>query len=213
MIYGGEPEIVGEFVTPNAEMMFVLYMPVRLAGETSVHIPSHLIDYAPLVELALQHEGQRGNGRYVYLTVKRLFVQKGCIGGRMGWHTDGFGTTDVNYIWADASPTEFCIQPFELSNDHELSMLQMEQQARVENIKTYGACAVLRIDAGIVHRCPENPKIGYRAFARVSFSDDKYDMIGNARNYDLDYNWVMHPRGPTRNDVASRCPRPSERKR
>lgn len=47
-------------------------------------------------------------------------------------------------------------------------------------------------------------KQGYRTFARVSFSDDRYDMIGNARNYGLDYNWIMHPRGAVRNDVAYR---------
>ncbi len=204
MNYGETPEVVGEFVTPNSEMIFVLYMPIRLAGNMDVCIPEHLQDYAPLVDMALQYEGERGDGRYIYLTIKSLFVQKGCVGGRLGWHTDGFGTTDVNYIWADKDPTEFCIQPFDLSDDHQLSMVQMEQQARAENIVTYGACNVLRLDARHVHRCPENPKAGYRAFARVSFSDDKYDMIGNARNYGLDYNWIMHPRGAVRNDVASR---------
>ena len=204
MNYGEAPEVVGEFVTPNSEMMFVLYMPVRLAGETGVCIPEHLQDYSPLVDMAVQYEGARGDGRYVYLTVKSLFVQKGCVGGRLGWHTDGFGTTDVNYIWADSDPTEFCIQPFALSDDHELSMAQMEQQALVENIVTYGACNVLRLDARHVHRCPENPKQGYRTFARVSFSDDRYDMIGNARNYRLNYNWIMHPRGAVRNDVSAR---------
>lgn len=206
MKYGAAPDLVGEFVTPECELTFVLYMPIRLAGQKQVCIPEHLQAYAPLVDEVLDFEGEAGDGRYVYLTVKSLFVQPGCVGGRLGWHTDGFGTTDVNYIWADADPTEFCIQPFDLSDDHELSMRQMDEQARPENVTSYGACNILRLDARHVHRCPVNPASGYRTFARVSFSDDKYNMAGNARNHLLDYNWIMHPRGMTRNDVSARSP-------
>ena len=205
MNYGEAPEIVGEFVTPECELTYVLYMPIRLAGQTQVCIPDHLKAYEPLVDAALDYEGDKGDGRYVYLTVKNLFVQPGCVGGRLGWHTDGFGTSDVNYIWADKDPTEFCIQRFDLSDDHELSMRQMDEQARQINIRTFGALNILRLDARHVHRCPVNPAQGYRAFARVSFSDDKYDMIGNARNHLLNYNWIMHPRGMVRNDVSARA--------
>lgn len=164
----------------------------------------YLEGYQALVDAALEYEGAAADGKYVYLTVKRLWVEPGCLGGRPGWHTDGFGTNDVNYIWADADPTEFCIQPFYLCDDHEISMRQMAEQARRENFRTYGVLDLLRIDARHVHRCPVNPKAGYRTFARVSISADRYDMIGNAHNYDLDYNWVMHPRGAVRNDVSAR---------
>lgn len=205
MNYGIAPDLVGEFITPECELTFVLYMPIRLAGQRNLCIPEHLRAYEPLVEMALRHEGKASDGRFIYLTVKRLFVQPGCVGSRLGWHTDGFGTSDVNYIWADTDPTEFCIQPFDLCDDHEISMRQMEEQASPENIVTYEACDVLRIDARHVHRCPMNPREGYRTFARVSFSDDRYNMIGNAHNYGLDYNWVMHPRGGQRNDVSIRA--------
>ena len=205
MIYGGAPTVVDSICIPDCELTYVLYMPVRLPGSTVV-IPEHLAGYAPLVDAALDHEGAAAAGWYVYLTVKRLWVEPGCIGGRLGWHTDGFGTDDVNYIWADADPTEFCIQPFELSDDHEISMRQMEEQARPENIVAYQPLDLIRVDARHVHRCPVNPKPGYRTFARVSISRDRYDMIGNAHNYGLDYNWIMHPRGAVRNDVATRQP-------
>jgi len=206
MIYGAAPTLVGEVCIPDCELMFVLYMPVRLAGQEVVTIPDYVRGYEPLIDLALEHEGNAADGKYVYLTVKRLWVEPGSLGGRLGWHTDGFGTDDVNYIWADADPTEFCIQPFHLSDDHELSMRQMEEQARSENIVTYDVIDLLRIDARHVHRCPVNPKPGYRTFARVSISNDRYDMIGNAHNYDLDYSWIMHPRGAVRNDVSARFP-------
>lgn len=204
MIYGAAPDVVDEICIPDCELTYVLYMPVRLAGHTDVVIPRALDGYGALVDAALKYEGAAGNGRYVYLTVKRLWVEPGCIGGRPGWHTDGFGTTDVNYIWADSDPTEFCVQPMELSDDHEVSLRQMEQQARPENYRTYGEINLLRLDARHVHRCPVNPKAGYRTFARVSISDDRYDLIGNAHNYDLDYNWIMCPRGMARNDVSTR---------
>lgn len=203
MNYGIEPEIVDEFVTPECELAYVLYMPVRLKTGP-VAIPAHLYEYSPLVLAALTHEGGNADGKFVYLTVKRLWVEPGCLGGRPGWHTDGFGTDDVNYIWSDTDPTEFCIQPFDLSDDHEISMRQMYEQAQPENIRTYGALNILRLDARHVHRCPVNVKSGYRTFARVSISADRYDMIGNARNHNLDYNWIMHPRGAVRNDVSAR---------
>jgi len=203
MNYGMEPEVVGEFVTPECELAYVLYMPVRLK-DGPVSIPVNLYEYSPLVLAALKNEGRNADGKYVYLTVKRLWVEPGCIGGRPGWHTDGFGTDDVNYIWCDFDPTEFCIQPFDLSDDHEVSMRQMEEQARAENIRTYEPLTILRLDARHVHRCPVNFTPKYRTFARVSISSDKYDMIGNAHNHELDYNWIMHPRGSVRNDVSAR---------
>jgi hypothetical protein len=137
MNYGEAPVVVDSIFIPDCELVFVLYMPVRLAGQSHITIPKHLAGYAPLVEAAIRHEGWRGDGQYVYLTVKRLWVEPGCMGGRPGWHTDGFGTDDVNYIWSDADPTEFCIQPFTLTADHDVSMREMAEQARPENIKTY----------------------------------------------------------------------------
>lgn len=200
MNYGEAPEVVGEFVTPDCDMMFVLYLPLKVDG-VGFAVPKHVSGYRDFIDQCIAHE--RKSWKYIYLTVKCLFVEKGCLGGRLGWHTDGFGTDDVNYIWSDSDPTEFCVQPFTLSNDHELSMIEMKQQARPENIVDYGACNVVRIDARHVHRCPENPRTGYRTFARVSFSNNKYDLIGNAHNHDLDYNWIMHPRGVVRNDTAT----------
>lgn len=201
MNYGEAPRVIGQFAIPDTEMVFVLYMPVRLKYGPIV-VPPHLEGYKCLVEAALNAEGINGGGKYVYLTVKRLYVEPGCIGGRPGWHTDGFGTDDVNYIWTDRDPTEFCVQPFRLSDDHEISMKQMEEQALAKNIVTYDPIDLIRIDARHVHRCPENPSPGVRTFARVSISDHKYNLQGNAHNHCLDYVWIMHPRGAIRNDTS-----------
>lgn len=197
------PEIIGNFSTHNKEMMFVLYMPVSLAKTYETIIPKHLEAYEDLVARAYGNFGDSWSHN-VYLTVKRLWVEPGNLGGRLGWHTDGWGTEDINYVWCDTDPTEFCVQNFELSDDHLLSMAQMEKQARPENITRFDPGAILKIDARHVHRCPPMPKAGYRTFARVSFSKDRYDLVGNTRNYDLDYSWPMYHRGEVRNDTSKR---------
>lgn len=202
MIHATPPTVIGSYCISDTEMVFSLYLPVRLK-EGPVMVPENLAGYADLVHAALDYEESAADGKYVYLTVKRLYVERGCVGGRAGWHIDGFGTDDVNYIWCDADPTEFCIQDFQLSDDHQLSMIEMEQQARAENIATYSPLDLIRLDNRHVHRCPTNPKPGIRTFAKVSISPDKYDLIGNARNYLLPYNWVMHPRGDARNDTSA----------
>lgn len=38
-----------------------------------------------------------------------------------------------------------------------------------------------------------------RAFLKVSFSKDKYDLLGNSHNYLMDYNWEMKARKEDRN--------------
>ena len=196
------PENIGGFVTPCRELMYVLYMPILLAGQDKVTIPESLMGYESFVEMCLSNEGVTAKGKYVYLTVKRLWIEPDCLGGRQGWHTDGFGTEDINYVWTDKYPTEFCNQEFYLSDDHEVAMDDMFDQARQENIVKYPELDVIRIDHRHVHRCPINVTPSYRTFARVSISDNKYNMIGNAHNHDLDYNWVMRSRGLTRNDTS-----------
>jgi len=201
--YGDAPEVIGTFEIASKELMFVLYMPIRLPGGSVAILPPHLAAYRPLVNAALTAEQDLLCRKYVYLTVKRLYVEPGNLGGRLGWHTDGFGTEDVNYIWCDKDPTEFCVQPFDLSDDHLESMVQMEQQARPENIITLNPFDLVRIDARHVHRCPETPVPGFRTFARISFSDARYDLEGNAHNYSLDYDWPMYRRGEERNDTSA----------
>jgi hypothetical protein len=196
------PINIGEFVTPCSELMYVLYLPIKLAGQHKVTIPKSLLGYEQFVKMCLDYEGKSADGKYVYITVKSLWVEPKCIGGRLGWHTDGFGTDDINYVWTDRCPTEFCNQEFFLSDDHNIAMQDMNSQARKENIVKYPELDAIRINSSHVHRCPENVSSGYRTFARVSISNNKYNMIGNAHNHDLIYSWVMHPRGLARNDTA-----------
>jgi hypothetical protein len=197
-----DPINIGEFNTPCKELMYVLYMPIKLSYEPKIIIPKSLGGYIDFIRMCVKHYGNLSD-MYMYLTVKHLWVEPGCIGGRPGWHTDGFGTDDINYFWCDSQPTEFCNQEFDLSNDHKLSIIQMEEQAKQENIVQYPPLSVIKGDSSHVHRCPVNIIPGYRTFARVSMSKNKYDMIGNAHNYDLDYDWIMYPRNVNRNNTSA----------
>lgn len=178
------------------ELMFVQYMPVQMPG-TDLRIPSHLQCYEPLfkpVEVARDD--------YVYLTAKHVFVTPGNAGNRPGWHIDGFGTNDLNLIWYDSMPTEFCVQDFELREDHEGAMEDMENQAESENIETYPVGSLLCLNDQMVHRTAECTHGHYRTFVKISISEDKYNLKGNAHNYLFDYSWDMVGRGPTRNHTT-----------
>tara|TARA_R110000782_G_scaffold172548_2_gene264143 strand:+ start:827 stop:1435 length:609 start_codon:yes stop_codon:yes gene_type:complete len=196
------PINIGKFTTTCKELMYVLYMPVRLAGQYTITVPKSLAGYTDLVKMALAYEGCKAEGKYVYLTVKSLWVESHCVGGRPGWHADGFGTDDINYVWVNRGSTEFCNQRFDLSDDHNFSLVQMEAQARQENIIQYPELDVIRIDASNIHRCPENASSGYRTFARVSISNNKYNLAGNAHNHDISYNWTMNERSLERNHTT-----------
>jgi hypothetical protein len=45
---------------------------------------------------------------------------------------------------------------------------------------------------------------GMRTFVKVSFSYDKYDLVGNSHNYLLNYAWEMKERKDDRNIPQSK---------
>lgn len=180
-----------------SEMMFVQYMPVKMPL-TDVRLPSNLQCFARLFDFV--HRAQED---FVYLTAKRMYVSPDRPFNRPGWHADGFGTNDVNYIWCDSAPTEFCVQQFDLSDDCDESMAQMEAQARPENVRTYGAHWLLELNSRVVHRPAPNPPAGLRTFAKISVSRDRYDLAGNAHNYLFDYDWPMKERRVARNHPST----------
>ena len=196
MRYGDAPEVLGNFSPWPCEMMFVQYLPIVMPNFWP-RIPPNIQCFERLIDRALWD--LKLSEHYVYLTAKRLYVTPQCRGNRPGWHSDGFGSDDVNYVWSDAHPTEFCEQPFDLSDDHAESLRQMEQQARPENIRTYPNGTLLRLTPSVIHRVSEQPFEGWRTFVKISVSKHRYDLEGNAHNYLFDYDWPMRPRELVRN--------------
>lgn len=197
--YGQEPKVVGnDLVLDPQEMCFVQYLPIafpKSQGQgAGVYVPENLKWCWPIIHLCMSNTAES----YIYLTVKHLYVTPSNMGNRPGWHSDGFGTDDINYIWCDKYPTEFCIQDFDITEDCETSLKEMQSQAKVMNVKTYGENNLLRLDKYNIHRTPVCGE-GYRTFVKVSVSKDRYNLKGNAHNYLFDYDWDMVVRSDSRN--------------
>lgn len=201
MEYGAAPVVLGEVEIEDPEMMFVQYLPIGMPN-TPIRVPENLACFWPIIDAVLR-DGKVGDDNYVYLTAKHLYVTPDNMGNRPGWHSDGFGTDDLNYIWCDAAPTEFCVQPFTLSDDCALSMHEMEQQANEKNVIVYPVKTLLKLDSGVIHRVAAGGIAGYRTFVKISISKDQYNLKGNAHNYLFDYEWEMHERQATRNHPAA----------
>lgn len=203
MIAGSAPKIVAHMDVRASEMLFVQYMPIQMPYD-DIRIPQQLRCFKPLVDAAIEDDDRHYIDSYIYITAKHMYVDRDRCFNRHGWHIDGFGTDDINYIWSDRAPTEFCVQHFDLSPDCDESMRQMEQQARAENIRVYGYNVLLRLDNTMVHRVPPIIAPGFRTFVKISISRDQYNLEGNAHNYLFDYDWPMVPRGQRRNHPSAK---------
>jgi hypothetical protein len=203
--YGNMPIDFGHFVNPNPEMMFWMYCPISLPGMTGVCIPETLSDYKFMVDIALANEDW--HGKYVYITAKTLHVTPDNMGNRKGWHSDGFGTNDINYIWGDECPTEFLDANglFALSSDHLKSMEEMQEVSdrAASEVWTYEKGHILRLDPSVIHRVADQGYTGFRSFAKVTISDNKFDLAGNSVNHALAPGWVYTPRTESRNLESS----------
>lgn len=135
---------------------------------------------------------------YMYLTLKRQYQKNGCVINREGYHSDGFLTEDINYIWCDKQPTIFNNTDFILSKDDNKSLDEMGFQAIMDNDRTYPINTILRLNQYCIHKVGK-PIEGIRSFIKVSFSRDRYNLEGNSHNYELDYKWKMRPRSILRN--------------
>lgn len=208
MIYGALPIELGEVDISPIEMMFWMYCPISTpAMGMSVEMPDNLVQFAPIIHRIREYDWDHWADSYVYLTAKTLWVSGENIGNRPGWHSDGFGTNDVNYIWYDRAPTEFLCDEFQLPADCTDAMAIMEQRARlVGDIRTYRDKELLRLDPRVIHRSPVHFAPGMRTFVKVSLSQDRYNLAGNAVNHKLGETWPTVPRQTERNHTHAKAP-------
>ena len=204
MEYGELPAVVRKIEIDCKEMMFYQYLPIKLKGGKDFQIEKRLNPfYSLIINSVIDFKECFGLERlidsYVYLTAKRQFQSKSKLFNRPGYHSDGFLTDDINYIWSDKNPTIFNSTKFNLTLDDELSLKEMEEQALSENEVAYFDNTLLRLNQFNIHKVDENIEAGFRTFVKISFSQDKYDLEGNSHNYLLDYNWQMKPRKENRN--------------
>lgn len=193
LLVGKPPVQLGYFDLKCPEMMFIQDMPVVMPGK-GLRLPDNLKFLEPffeVVQYSVKHD-------YVYVSCKSMFVTKESR-GRPGWHLDGFGTNDINYIWSDDFPTEFYIGDIELTNDPIISRLEMDELISEENITIYPNKKLLMMDSSVIHRVSTDNRIGFRTFIKITVSTNQFRLFGNAHNYLFDYDWLMVPRSLDRN--------------
>lgn len=205
-LYGDAPIDLGLIDLSPKEMMFWMYCPIKLPGQHLERYPANLRQFMPIVSAV---DLDLGNNEiwlnsYVYLTAKTLWVSKDNPGNRPGWHSDGFMTDDLNYIWSDRCGTEFWEPPFRttFTQDHHASLAEMEVMAALGPVQTYPDKHLLRLDEKVIHRVAENLTSGMRTFVKVSVSKHRYDLEGNSVNHAFP-KWEYAPRGAERNHTTS----------
>lgn len=203
--YGIAPELIGRprVGIPYNDSKYYLYLPIKMAGNPFFRVPEEFYAFQEIIAMAVNAECRRQtciNHLYVYISIETSPLKAGIYQKRPGWHADGFLTDDVNYVWYDALPTEFCVQDFDITQCHTTSMKQFEEQARNENIVTYEAFNLIRMDQRHVHRTALPTENRHsRTFVKISFSKHKYNLKGNSVNSLFNYDWKMHDRNEVRN--------------
>lgn len=201
--YGAMPLTVGSFPEVDlVEFMHYQYLPIKMADGDAVRLPARL--YRPLRHLvhAVISDSGAMRGRYVYVTARCGYATPDNPLNRPGWHCDGFGTEDINYVWWDRWSSRFAHQPFHgIVPGHVESMRQFEEQIKEDCVVTLPDKVLYRLDPFVVHATPLiDPPGGMRQFVKVSVSEHRYNLLGNSHNHAFDYCWQMHPRDAARND-------------
>lgn len=203
-MHGGSPRPLGHFNFDLAEVMYYLYLPVRMQSVSrELRLPPNVECCRALVQTCLQYMGDKYE--YAYLSARKGWATPDNPLNRPGWHCDGFGTDDMNFVWWSGPGTRFAIQTFSnISADHMQSMRQFEEQIREECITAYPERGLYAIDPTVVHSTPLIGAPGcMRQYVKVSLSNERYNLENNSHNYLFDYEWKLHPRSVLRNDPAA----------
>jgi len=202
-IYGALPVDLGRIDLSPTEMMFWLYCPIKLPGMQLVSVPDNLMQFRPLWEAARADCAGQWGESYVYITAKTLWATPENPGNRPGWHSDGFLTDDLNYIWSNANPTIFFDngERYSFSADHGVSLAEMDAlcQSRSAHYRTYPEKHFLRLDQTVLHKVDTSIKPGLRTFVKVSVSRHRYALRGNSINHELAPEWQYQDRQAERN--------------
>lgn len=184
-LYGTLPVDLGEVDISPDEMMFWLYCPVKMPlGK--IKLPDNLIQFMPILDKVKEHDIDHWDECYAYVTAKTLWVNPENVGNRKGWHSDGFMTDDINYIWFDCLSTEFMKpdQPVALTQNHVISMKEMED-IDYNVIVHYENKHLLKLDESVIHRVAEHEESCYRTFVKISLSRELYNLKGNSINHKM----------------------------
>jgi hypothetical protein len=201
-VYGKLPVFLGQWDQDLEEVMHYLYLPVQMP-DTDVRLPDNLRVLWQMIQRTKRYAEYFGrNYRYIYVSARKGFATPDNPLNRPGWHCDGFGTEDWNFVWWVGPGTRFAHQPFEgIVSDHNRSMTQFDEQVRADRIVQYPERRLYLLDPTVVHATPIIEAPGcWRQYVKISMSDHQYNLKNNSHNYLFDYKWPMHARDVIRND-------------
>ena len=205
MIYGKHPVYLGQFNFQLPEVMYWLYLPVKMQG-SGIMLPDSLECCRPLIKASQEYVQSLGKipYNYVYLSARKGWATPDSPLNRPGWHCDGFGTDDLNFVWWDGSGTRFAFQAFEgIVSDHNRSLTQFDEQVKPINVHTYRQHGLFVLDPSVVHATPIiEPPGEMRQYVKVSMSDQQYNLENNSHNYLFKYSWPLYKRETGRNDTG-----------
>lgn len=218
MAFVGEAPVgCGHFDTRLTEVMYYLYLPVFMRKEAThyrdIRLPENVCGLQSMVDRAMREAEKRGRHyQYVYLSARKGWATPDNPLNRPGWHCDGFGTDDLNFVWWSGPGTRFAVGDFgNISVDHIESLKQFEATIYLDEHGPFPKLNVFSPPQGnlymltprVVHATPLIGAPGcMREYIKVSLSDDRYNLENNSHNYLFDYNWPLHPREVIRNDPA-----------
>ena len=147
--------------------------------------------------------GLNTHERYCYLTIDQKMVEGGTSQREFGWHVDGLQgeevadkkRADFQFIWADATPTKFCTQVFDVEgldisvhNVFNWVGKQVEENKcyLLERNKIYG------MNAYHVHSATKSDTTQYRRFVRLSYTNTPITSVKMVVNPDIKYNYQIH---------------------
>lgn len=198
-MYGKRPVDLGEIYLPELFGTYLLYLPVKMKGKNDYRLPLEQINDFNILMMKCVEDYGDVTDKYVYLSYECSYVKKDSHQKRPGWHSDGFKTNDINYIWYSNTPTIFNDTKFKITKDHKISMEQFEEQANPDNNFLMPNKHLLRMDQFVIHKADVSKSNLIRTFVKVSISDDKYNLKGNTHNPYFDYDWKMYDRSIVRN--------------
>jgi hypothetical protein len=192
---------MGHYDFDLPEVMYYLYLPVMI--DSALRLPENVRCCRDIIIAAMADAPRRY--QYVYLSARKGWASPDNPLNRPGWHCDGFGTDDMNYIWWSGPGTRFAVQNFwGISRDHLVSQRQFEEQLESDWNVEWPERNLYALDPYVVHATPLiKPPGCMRQFVKISLSDHRYNLENNSHNYLLDYDWPMHSREEIRNDPHS----------
>lgn len=169
--------------------MLWLYLPVKLPFGKVV-IPDNVKKFSGILDIvkgSLGSDNNKWKESYIYLTIKSMVVSEDNVGQRLGWHSDGFMTEDLNYIWSDVKglTTRVATEGMFLTQCHVKSLKEMVgyNERLLECSYQVNENTVYLLNESVLHEAVRPTKPVFRNFVKVTVSDKLYKLDGNSVNH------------------------------